>query len=197
MSSISEINNKGTVKVIQLSVPESDTDLADSIYDELLQSTSSNSEIGTPHILDDSSSFVSATSSDSGSLQSERTLWPQSFPIPLFAYDTELKLRKGDTEYEKNGKLLSSAGFKSDILEKLAEKMFLYKAYPNDAQFARVAEALVRKHPCLKEPGSTTGWIGWKCSLKFKMGNYRTKEPMIAEFKARWPALFSETQVTM
>ncbi|KAL1269169.1 hypothetical protein QQF64_031458 [Cirrhinus molitorella] len=35
--------------------------------------------------------------------------------------------------------------------------------------------ALVKKHPCLTEPGSSTGWSGWKNSLKFKMGNYRTK----------------------
>ncbi|KAI5092864.1 hypothetical protein C0J45_17255, partial [Silurus meridionalis] len=29
--------------------------------------------------------------------------------------------------------------------------------------------------PCLKETGSPSGWNGWKNSLKFKMGNYRTK----------------------
>ncbi|XP_048861283.1 uncharacterized protein LOC125730418 [Brienomyrus brachyistius] len=38
-----------------------------------------------------------------------------------------------------------------------------------------VAEALVLKYPCLKEAGSETGWNGWKNSLKFKMGNYRSK----------------------
>ncbi|KAL0984765.1 hypothetical protein UPYG_G00146620 [Umbra pygmaea] len=37
------------------------------------------------------------------------------------------------------------------------------------------AEALVAKHPCLKEAGSETGWNGWKNSIKFKMGNYRNK----------------------
>ncbi|KAK3540957.1 hypothetical protein QTP86_007366 [Hemibagrus guttatus] len=37
------------------------------------------------------------------------------------------------------------------------------------------AEALVAKHPCLKELGSKTGWNGWKNSIKFKMGNYRGK----------------------
>ena len=41
--------------------------------------------------------------------------------------------------------------------------------------YSMVAEALVIKHPCLKEPGSQTGWYGWKNSLKFKMGNFRTK----------------------
>lgn len=38
-----------------------------------------------------------------------------------------------------------------------------------------VAEALVKKHPCLKEPGSKETWLAWKNSLIFKMGNYRTK----------------------
>lgn len=38
-----------------------------------------------------------------------------------------------------------------------------------------LAEALVRKHPCLKEPESDSGWNGWENSIKFKMGNYRTK----------------------
>lgn len=46
---------------------------------------------------------------------------------------------------------------KSDILERLAEAIFYYTAYPNDAQRSAVAQALVEKHPCLKEPGSFIG----------------------------------------
>ncbi|XP_024245938.1 uncharacterized protein LOC112225993 [Oncorhynchus tshawytscha] len=53
--------------------------------------------------------------------------------------------------------------------------IFNFKAYPSDRKFAKAAEALVTKHPCLKEPGSKTGCDGWKNSLKFKMGNYRQK----------------------
>ncbi|XP_031144181.1 uncharacterized protein LOC116042201 [Sander lucioperca] len=53
--------------------------------------------------------------------------------------------------------------------------MHSFKAYPNNRDISMVAEALVTKHPCLKEPGSRTGWYGWKNSLKFKMGNYRSK----------------------
>lgn len=68
-----------------------------------------------------------------------------------------------------------SRGQKHDILETLAVKMHDYTAYPNDQQVSMVAGALVEKHPCLKEPGSQTGWYGWKNSLKFKMGNYRAK----------------------
>lgn len=60
------------------------------------------------------------------------------------------------------------------MLETLVAKMHSFKAYPTDEEFPAVAEALIIKHPCLKEPGSQTGWYGWKSSLKFKMGNYCT-----------------------
>ncbi|KAG7513812.1 hypothetical protein JOB18_017200 [Solea senegalensis] len=53
--------------------------------------------------------------------------------------------------------------------------MFSYTAYPNDAQRFEVAQALVEKHPCLKEPGSFNGTYGWQQSLKYKCGNNRTK----------------------
>lgn len=42
-------------------------------------------------------------------------------------------------------------------------------------EIAMAAEALVAKHPCLKEAGSETGWNVWKNSIKFKMGNFRNK----------------------
>lgn len=44
-----------------------------------------------------------------------------------------------------------------------------------DNEFEDVAEALVSSHPCLKEPGSATGYGGWKVSLKYKLANYRRK----------------------
>ncbi|XP_051780897.1 uncharacterized protein LOC127527169 [Erpetoichthys calabaricus] len=62
----------------------------------------------------------------------------------------------------------------SDILEKLAEKMYMYKAYPTDDDFSDVAEALTRKHPCLRELGSFNESYGWKQRLKVKMANYWT-----------------------
>ncbi|XP_016317380.1 uncharacterized protein LOC107669590 [Sinocyclocheilus anshuiensis] len=57
----------------------------------------------------------------------------------------------------------------------MAKAMHSFKAYPSDKEVAKAAEALVSQHPCLREPGSQCGWYGWKTSLKFKMGNYRTK----------------------
>lgn len=98
------------------------------------------------------------------------------FPVPTFAFDVELKLQDGSAEYEKNNTHLKlTRDLKHDILEKLASTLYGFKAYPNDKEMATTAEALVTKHPCLKEAGSETGWNGWKNSIKFKMGNFRNK----------------------
>lgn len=64
---------------------------------------------------------------------------------------------------------------KQDILEKLAETMYHFKAYPDDDDFSSVAKSLISKHHSLTEPGPQRGWYGWKNSLKFKMANYPTK----------------------
>lgn len=89
---------------------------------------------------------------------------------------TELQLEKGNAVYRSNmTRLTLSSKTKSDILEKVAEEIFKYKAYPTDADFSDVAEALIKKHPCLSEPGSYNGCCGWKQQLKTKMDNYRTQ----------------------
>lgn len=64
---------------------------------------------------------------------------------------------------------------KSDILDKIAEAIFAYNPYPRPEEIDHVAQALISKHPCLKEPGSSHGWYYWKFSLKFKMGNFCQK----------------------
>ncbi|XP_054894412.1 uncharacterized protein LOC129365303 [Poeciliopsis prolifica] len=101
--------------------------------------------------------------------------WPKQFPIPQFAYETEMYLERGNEDYKKNGTLLTTSKIKPDILEKLAETVYTYTAYPSGSQISDVAEALVNKYPCLKEPGSFAGYYGWQQSLKYKMSNYRTK----------------------
>ncbi|XP_026100116.1 uncharacterized protein LOC113070979 [Carassius auratus] len=125
----------------------------------------------------DSSSVASTETMSSVSSSERGRRWPSHiFPIPTFSFDVELRLREGNAEFEKNNKQLQlTRDIKHDILEKLASVMYGYKAYPSDKEIAMVAEALVVKHPCLKEAGSQTGWNGWKNSLKFKMGNYRSK----------------------
>ncbi|CAL8258511.1 unnamed protein product [Arctogadus glacialis] len=91
--------------------------------------------------------------------------------------------------------LLTCSKVKADILEKLAETIYAYAAYPSSAQISLVAEALVNKYPCLKEPGSFAGYYGWQQSIKYKMANYRTKlrgygvpEVMCNALKCKSPA---------
>lgn len=96
--------------------------------------------------------------------------------IPQFSVDVEYRLRQANLLHLRDGTHLNpSKELKHDILERLAETIYALKAYPTYAEFEVVASALVRAHPCLKEQGSVSGWCGWKNSLKFKMGNYRTK----------------------
>lgn len=101
--------------------------------------------------------------------------WRSQFEIPLFAYDTELVLEAANEAYRQDRTLFNSPGGKSDILERLSESIFQFTAYPSSLQICQVAEALVQKHPCLKEPKSFSGMYGWQCSLKYKMGNDSAK----------------------
>ncbi|XP_039464970.1 uncharacterized protein LOC120438621 isoform X2 [Oreochromis aureus] len=128
----------------------------------------------------DTASVSSASSfSPSSSTQTymrSTSQWPNPFPIPIFSYDVELKLRKGNEVYEKAGANLSvTRNIKMEILDKLAQEMFAIKAYPDKNEITSVAQELVSKHPCLKEPGNGTGYDGWATSIKFKLGNYRSK----------------------
>lgn len=60
-------------------------------------------------------------------------------------------------------------------MQKLPESIFKYTAYPTNLQILSVVEALIEKFPCLKEPGGFLGMYGWQQSLKYKIGNYRSK----------------------
>ena len=118
--------------------------------------------------------ILSSSGSSSSSLRCE--LWPDVFPVPEFVYDVELQLQHANSDFQKDGTLFTpSPRMKSDILESLASQIMKYKAYPSDAEFDAVAEALVKKHPCFREGGSVSVFYGWKISLKYKMANYRTK----------------------
>lgn len=152
--------DKVTLKVLFTPFPDT---LSDSSLDTAILSESSSPSTSSPIIHSESSAARSQP-------------WPTAFPIPVFTYDVELRLRQGNEAFRKDGTLLSiPRDMKIEILEKLAENMYSYKAYPGNEEIESVAAALIEKHPCLKEPSSTSGWYGWKISLKFKMGNYRQK----------------------
>lgn len=107
--------------------------------------------------------------------QQRSQVWPSEFPVRHFAYDTELVLASGNETLKKNGVLLNFVAVLPDVLDKLAECIFQYVAYPSSAELSFVAEALVQKYPCLREPGSFNGCYGWQQRLKYKMGNHRSK----------------------
>ncbi|CAM4683338.1 unnamed protein product [Leuciscus chuanchicus] len=86
--------------------------------------------------------------------------WPTIFEIPTFSYKVALPLQAGNKAYETDGSLLQNPSMNSDILEKLAEAIFHYTTYPSGLQILAVVEALLKKHPCLKEPG--TSYSGMK-----------------------------------
>lgn len=103
-----------------------------------------------------------------------RELWPKEVSIPPFSVATEAVLMNANEEYVKNGTVLNKPRIESEIRERLADYMFSFTAYPSGLQVGQVAEALVKKHPCLTD-NSRNGWINWQYSLKNKMLNYRKK----------------------
>ncbi|KAL7852255.1 hypothetical protein SRHO_G00180400 [Serrasalmus rhombeus] len=126
---------------------------------------------------------LSSTSTDETVMLSDNTdspdrlsRWPEVFVVPTFSYEVEYTLKEGNCTFEKEGKsLILTRDQKHNILEGMAAEIYKLKAYPSGEQIRKASEALVTKHPCLRERGSKTGYDGWKNSLCFKMGNYRTK----------------------
>ncbi|KAL1273015.1 hypothetical protein QQF64_028877 [Cirrhinus molitorella] len=112
----------------------------------------------------------------STSPQEPKMPWPEVFFIPKFSVDVEYRLRQANLVYLRDGTLLKlNKELKHDILHKLAEHMYSFKAYPTSSEICDVAKALVEAHPCLRESGSPSGYSGWTQSLKDKMCNYRSK----------------------
>lgn len=161
LTEISELPERPTLKIIPML----------SLMEVPVQHSTSSEEQSETH---------SQADTDILSNSSEERLrqWPELFDmyIPKFSVDVIYRLSQANLLYPRDGTHLNpSKELKHDILESLAETIYSMKAYPTNAEFEAVASALVRVHPCLKEQGSASGWSGWKNSLKFKMGNYRTK----------------------
>lgn len=64
---------------------------------------------------------------------------------------------------------------RSDVLEGLIQEVVKHTVYLTDSKFDEVAEALILRHPYLRENTSPLGYEGWKMSLKYKLSNYRTQ----------------------
>lgn len=185
LNNTGQIKHKDTIKVAKAHPPLLAVDFSSSL-DEIVssfgeqstdfetasnaESTASNAELSTR-----SSSSQDTNILPRRSITERCQPWPKQFPIPQFAYETEMCLERHTEEYNKNGTLLTTSKVKADILEKLTETIYTFTAYPSSAQISDVAEALVKKYPCLKESGSFSGYYGWQLSIKYKMANYRTK----------------------
>lgn len=186
LTSTTAIKDKDTIKVAYIVEPPTVSLTFTALESSVVEASesSSNSTTFSPHVsktFDEGNSTCSSESQDTIILSSpEHSFhrskpWPKEFPIPHFAYDTEIVLTSGNEAFKNDGIQLNFTRILQDILEKLAESIFHYVAYPTGAQLSDVAEALIQKHPCLKEPGSYNGCYGWQQRLKYKMGNYRSK----------------------
>lgn len=180
LTSTSELKDKDTIKVVLTEPVIINLTTIDSF--ECAGPSTTVSQVSSDDCPVASSAPSSFVSSDDTVLvsfpdsQGQRSKpWPSPFEIPEFAYDTELVLKSANDAYKNDGTALNNPSVKSDILEKLAERIFQFCAYPTSQQISSVAEALIQKHPCLKEPGSFSGFYGWQTRLKYKMGNYRLK----------------------
>ncbi|KAK0137701.1 hypothetical protein N1851_026095 [Merluccius polli] len=187
VTSTADLYNKATVKVI-LKEPIFTLDLQPVYESSTLSSPSSvstypasNTETDICPANDDASSQVS----DCASSSSRDTIilpdscrpaaWPVPFQVPEFSRDIELILAEANKSYHATGRHFMDASVKSAIMQDLAKVIFSYTAYPTSQQVPSVAEALVSKFPCLKEPGSFAGLYGWQQRIKYKMHNYRAK----------------------
>ncbi|KAG5279480.1 hypothetical protein AALO_G00078240 [Alosa alosa] len=161
LTSMSDLpEERATLRVFQKHVPEPSNAQETSNDDQLSDSTL------------DTASLQSTSSGDSTPRRSG--FLPDPFVIPKFPTDIELKLKRGNDGYFRDGSLLEvPKSMSSDILDGLAEAIFAIKTHPTNGECAIVAKALVDKFPCLKEAGSTCGWYAWKYSIYYKMGNFR------------------------
>ncbi|KAL6460861.1 hypothetical protein MHYP_G00308270 [Metynnis hypsauchen] len=164
LTSMEEIQDKATIKVIYTSYQPQDQG------EDSLSIASGSAPDDTSYSSGDSTIIVSSSESTSS-----RSSWPDLFCVPRFTYDAEIKLEKAHVAFKENGMLLiPDPKLKSDILEGLIQEIVKHTVYLTDSKFDQVAEALILRHPCLKEKGSPSGYAGWKMSLKYKLSNYRT-----------------------
>nr|XP_046234062.1 uncharacterized protein LOC124053137 [Scatophagus argus] len=168
-----DIKDKDTIKVVLIE-PVITLTFEDCLNAKGLQeSTDCSHAESSKDTCSTASTIILSSPESTSSLHSES--WPAQFEIPTFSFDTELILQAANEAYRKDGTLLNNPAVKSNILDKLAASIFVYTAYPSQAQREQVAEALVAKHPSLRDPVSFNGLYSWHNSLKYKLGNYRAK----------------------
>ncbi|XP_076020564.1 uncharacterized protein LOC143011539 [Genypterus blacodes] len=175
--STTDIKDKDTIKVVYIQEPTVTLTLTESSFSSIIDGSLQPSH----HACSSGSSHDTLPVSPglmTESLAQRSKGWPLEFAIPRFSSSTEMLLQSGNENFSCSGTLFGSKELISlvpDILGRLAEVIYEYTAYPSSAQISQVSEALIKKHPCLKEPGSFNGCYGWIQRLKYKMNNFRSK----------------------
>uniref|UniRef100_A0A8C7XNI8 Uncharacterized protein n=1 Tax=Oryzias sinensis TaxID=183150 RepID=A0A8C7XNI8_9TELE len=156
LTSVSEVEDKGTLKVIDMSKPTTMHSEESSVSNPLQGSSTPSTNHSFP-----SSGSVDTDILSSSESSSSRSSWPAFFHVPKFSYDAELKLQQAGFTYVQSGTvLIPDPKLKSAILDGLVQEIVQYKVYVSDKEMDQVAHSLIQKHPCLTERGSSTGYGG-------------------------------------
>ncbi|KAL6488452.1 hypothetical protein MHYP_G00021930 [Metynnis hypsauchen] len=128
---------------------------------------------------------ASLSSPSSSSLEDTPTCgrpWPDPFVIPKFSYDVELKLKRGPKQKLKKAKK-AEVSFLPDIPEGKTQNVL------EEERAAIVAEMKKKKVDWKK----VTDMMASTFSLRRK--EIVEQQPLVAEVKAKWPALFTDKQI--
>ncbi|KAI4815536.1 hypothetical protein KUCAC02_005678 [Chaenocephalus aceratus] len=179
LESISDIEDKATVKVVFVSCEETSSSIP-----ETSLPCSTSTPITSPMTCNSSVileltcvNALHTTSPDEDGLSSQHSFGSGDAVILDPAPETRTSSWPPIfLVFRANGTLLTpSPKLRMDILEGMAEEIFKYTAYPSDSQIEEAATVLVHTYPCLKERGTRAGHEGWKQYLKTKVANFRTK----------------------
>ncbi|KAL6485097.1 hypothetical protein MHYP_G00071420 [Metynnis hypsauchen] len=147
----------------------------------------------------DSTLDTASTSSPSSASVVE---WPEPFVIPDFSHDVELQLSAANKAYAKDGTVLViSKGVKSEILDKLADMISKITPYPNPPEGQSAVTSEEKRKIMLQEVQKREPNLQLLDELMTATFSQRRKEiigdePLISVVVERWPALFSERQIT-
>lgn len=172
LTSIGDMEDKATLKVVPVKPVVPTLSPVEQMEFDSPPPQESSDTLSTHSSSSSSDTIVFSAPDESGTPRRSQQ-WPAKFEIPTFPFDVEQQAR--NQAFLKDGTPLSHPSLTSSILEKLAEVVFCYTAYPTGIQILTVVEALIKEFPCLREPGSFNGLYGWQKTMKWKMGNYRAK----------------------
>lgn len=180
LHSTTQIKNKATIKVVSTeqvvlnlySEPQSEQFAESYAPDESFNHPSCSTAQSEDERSVMSDSSMQSTISQNSNHLLERKPWPMEFIVPELSITSKIMLERANEQYKQDGTVLSTPSIRSDILEKLANSIYTYTAYPSSYQVIAVAQALVKAHPCLRDPGCSSGHTAWVTRIKYKMANY-------------------------